>query len=160
MEIGREVAISYTISRDVALCQDLEPGLEPSWQVELYLALVPQCCTEISKSQTDAPPDQPYALWRRSILGHPSDWRPLTPCQGRGQAYFRVYMCQAAPPSAVVLRSQTGLMANLQGFIAAPGRETGKSPDADLTAHRYRLLFPNRLPKSDIRERIMQTTGR
>ena len=28
--------------------------------------------------------------------GHPSDWCPLTPCQGRGQARLRVYVCQAA----------------------------------------------------------------
>ncbi len=28
--------------------------------------------------------------------GHPSDRCPLNPCQGRGQARLRVYMCQAA----------------------------------------------------------------
>jgi hypothetical protein len=49
-------------------------------------------------------------------LGHPSDWCPLNPCQGRGQARLRVYMCRAAPRSAVVLRSQTGLTANMQAF--------------------------------------------
>ena len=53
--------------------------------------------------------------------GHPSDWCPLNPCQGRGQAWLRVCMCQAAPPSAVTPRQQTGLTANLQGFrIRAP----------------------------------------
>jgi len=46
---------------------------------------------------------------------------PLNPCQGRGQARLRVYLYQAIPPSAVVLRLQTGLTANLQGFrIRAP----------------------------------------
>ena len=53
--------------------------------------------------------------------GHPSDWCPLNPCQGRGQARLRVYVRQAALPSAVVPGSQTGLTANLQGFrIRAP----------------------------------------
>jgi hypothetical protein len=58
---------------------------------------------------------------QRSDLGHPSDWCLLTPCQGRRQAWLRVYMYRAALPSAVVLRSQPGLTANLQGFrIRAP----------------------------------------
>jgi hypothetical protein len=37
--------------------------------------------------------------------GHPSDWCPLNPCQGRRQGRLRVYMCQAVLPFAVVLRS-------------------------------------------------------
>jgi hypothetical protein len=61
-------------------------------------------------------------LARAPLPGHPSDWCPLKPCQGRGQARLRVYMCQAVLPFAVVLRSQTGLTVNLQGFrIRAPG---------------------------------------
>ena len=46
---------------------------------------------------------------------------PLNTCQGRCQAGLRVYVCRAPPPFAVVLRLQTGLTANLQGFrIRAP----------------------------------------
>ena len=41
--------------------------------------------------------------------GHPSDWRPMNPCQGRSQAWLGGYMCKAASPFAVVLWSQTGL---------------------------------------------------
>jgi hypothetical protein len=53
--------------------------------------------------------------------GHPSDRCPPNPCQGRGQARLRVYMCQAPSRSSVALRSQTGSTANLQGFrIRAP----------------------------------------
>lgn len=47
---------------------------------------------------------------------------PPTPCQGRGQARLRVYMYRGPLRSAVVLRRQTGLTANLQGFrIRAQG---------------------------------------
>ena len=58
---------------------------------------------------------------RRSVLAHPSDRCPLNPCQGRGQARLRVYMCRAPLGFAVVPRSQPGLTADLQGFrIGAP----------------------------------------
>ena len=53
--------------------------------------------------------------------GHPSDWCPLNPCQGRSQARSRVYMCRAALPCAVVLAVTDGLDGELASFrIEAP----------------------------------------
>jgi len=52
-------------------------------------------------------------LSERSVLAILPTGGPLNPCQRRGQAQLRVYMCLAAPLSAVVLRSQTGLHGEL-----------------------------------------------
>src|SRR5208283_708827 len=65
-------------------------------------------------NQDDCYTRQPQA-WTTLGPDHPSDRCPLTPCQGRSQARLRMYVW-APLPSAVVLRPQTGLMANLQGF--------------------------------------------
>jgi hypothetical protein len=62
-----------------------------------------------------------YRAGRRSVLAILPDRCPLNPCHGRGQARLFAYMCRALLRSAVALRSQTGLTANLQGFrIGAP----------------------------------------